>query len=147
MNQADQYLCGTAYHEAGHAVVAWSLGLPVGTISVRADDASGGTQIGSADHLDLIEQIAVAAAGYMAVEVFGQPTYDLAAFSDLNRIRELLEANGITEDDESATLRWKGDQCARDRIVADHAKVIRLAERLVQDGSVEATEFLRLMED
>jgi hypothetical protein len=42
MKQVDQYPRGTAYHEAGHAIVAWSFDVEVGTIHVMADDASGG---------------------------------------------------------------------------------------------------------
>jgi ATP-dependent Zn protease len=71
----ERYQRGTAYHEAGHAVVAWSLGLEVGTISVLADDASGGVQIGSADHLNLVEEIAVCAAGYTAENTFDYHTH------------------------------------------------------------------------
>ena len=44
-------LDGTAYYEAGRAIVAWSLGLEVQSIRIHADDAGGGAVIGSADHL------------------------------------------------------------------------------------------------
>ena len=78
--------------------------------------------------------------------IFGHPTYNVSAFSDHNRIRELLEDHGIIEDGEAGALRSKGDDCARERILAHKIKAIRLAERLVRDGRVEAAEFLRLME-
>jgi hypothetical protein len=44
---------GAAYHEAGHTIVAWALGLPVGdiAIAVGGDDAAGRSQIGVADQL------------------------------------------------------------------------------------------------
>ena len=64
------YPRGTAYHEAGHAVVAWALGLPVRTIRVRVDYAGGDAEIGPADHLSLIEQVAICSAGSAAEEVF-----------------------------------------------------------------------------
>jgi len=34
---------GAAYHEAGHAVVAWALGWPIGniTIGIDGDDSKG----------------------------------------------------------------------------------------------------------
>ena len=38
----------TAFHETGHAVVVWALGLRVGTIEVREEDAGGRTDIGPA---------------------------------------------------------------------------------------------------
>jgi hypothetical protein len=121
--------------------------LEVGTISVLADDASGGVQIGSADHLNLVEEIAVCAAGYTAENTFDYHTHYWAAACDYNRIRKLLEDRGISEGEEAAALRSKGADCARERLVANQAAVIRLAERLVQDGCVDANEFLRLMED
>jgi hypothetical protein len=77
----ERYPRGTAYHEAGHAVVAWSFGLQVGTISVLADDASGSTQIAPAGHLGLVEQIAVCAAGYTAEKTFDYPTHYCAAIA------------------------------------------------------------------
>ena len=137
---------GTAFHEAGHAVVGWSFGLQVGTIHVLPDDASGGARIGPADHLTLVEQIAVCAAGYTAENVFGHPhTNRLAAACDHTRIRKLLEDSAIAEGPEAQTLRLKGADCAGEILLAHEARVIRLAEKLVQDGSVDDAEFLRLM--
>ena len=121
--------------------------MSVGTISVLADDASGGAQIGSSNHLTLVEQIAVCAAGYTAENAFGHHTHYWAAANDYDRIRKLLEANAVVEGEEGEALRSKGAECAGERLLAHKAKVIRLAEWLVQDGCVEAAEFLRLMED
>jgi hypothetical protein len=39
---AAEHLKGMAYHEAGHAVVAWALGLPVGDVYVRKMDEGNG---------------------------------------------------------------------------------------------------------
>src|SRR2546423_174934 len=77
-----KYPHATAFHEAGHAVVAWSLGLPVGVIRVSDDDASGGTEIGPADHLSLTEQIAVWSAGHAAERLFECPAHELADARD-----------------------------------------------------------------
>ena len=126
--------------------MAWSFGLQVGTISVLADDASGGTPIGPADHLGLIEQIAVCAAGYTAENTFGHHTHYWAAADDYDRIRKLLQANAIEEGAEAEALRSKGADCARARLQAFKPKVVQLAEGLVQSGRVDAAEFLRLME-
>jgi hypothetical protein len=68
----------TAYHEAGHAVVAFALGLLVGTIRVRADDAGGTTEIEPADHLTLIDQIALCHAGTAAEQLFDCRSHDWA---------------------------------------------------------------------
>ena len=146
MKRAERYPRGTAYHEAGHAIVAWSFGLQVGTIHVMADDGSGGAQIGPTNHLTLVEQIAVCAAGYTAENVFGHPhTNRLAAACDHTRIRKLLEDGGIAEGPEAQTLRLKGANLADEILRAHEAKVIRLAEKLAQNGSVDGIGFLRLM--
>jgi hypothetical protein len=142
----ERYPRGTAYHEAGHAVVAWSLGLEVGPINVLEEDASGGAQIGSADHLGLVEQIAVCAAGYTAENTFDHRTHYWAAAKDYDRIRNLLQANAIEEGPAAVAMRQQGYDCAHARLLAHEARVIRIAERLVQDGSIDAAEFLRLMD-
>jgi hypothetical protein len=146
MKHAERYPRGTAYHEAGHAIVAWSFGLQVGTIHVMADDGSGGAQIGPTNHLCLVARIAVCVAGYTAENVFGHPhTNRLAAACDHTRIRKLLEDSGIAEGDEAVALRLKGVNCAGETFLAHKDRVIRLAEKLVQDGCVDDAEFLRLM--
>ena len=91
----EKYPRGTAYHEAGHAVVAWSLGLPVQAVHVSSGDASGGAEIGDADQLPLIEQIAICSAGITAEAVFEIPNHELAGFNDRVRIFHLLETQGF----------------------------------------------------
>src|SRR5262249_39914715 len=105
-----RYPRGTAYHEAGHAGVAGSFGLEIGTISIQADDASGSTQIAPADHLGLVEQIAVCAAGYTAEKTFDYHTH-YAAVGDYGRIHKLLEDHCISKGEEAAALRSKGVDC------------------------------------
>ena len=139
---------GTAYHEAGHAVVAWSFGLQVGTINIRADDAGGGAQIGPADHLSVVEQIAVCAAGYIAENEFGHHAPNrLAASRDLIRIRDILKAHAVEEGSRAEGLRSQSYDCALARLRANEPKVVRLAKRLVQNGSVNSAAFLSLMRD
>jgi ATP-dependent Zn protease len=141
----NQYPRGTSYHEAGHAVVAWSLGLHVEAISVRSEDAGGGAKISNADHLSLTEQIAVQYAGYAAERVFECPAHELASMMDMNKIREILEGNGIPEGEEALSYRSKGYERARSLLEINRDKVIKLAERLVECGHISADEFLRLM--
>jgi hypothetical protein len=56
---------GAAYHEAGHIVVAWALGVEVGAaaIGINGDDAKGTAAIGDDEGLPLIDKIALCAAG------------------------------------------------------------------------------------
>jgi hypothetical protein len=120
MTPSKRYPRGIAYHEAGHAVVAWSLGLPVGAVGVSDEDAIGSTQIGLSDHLPLIEQIAVCSAGIAAVEIFGHPIHELAGFKDHERIMRLIEVHGISEEGQGPALRKEGYSFARARFDTAH---------------------------
>ena len=61
---ADDYLWGMAFHEAGHAVVAWSLNLRVESIYIREIGAGNSeTRTDPPDHLPLMDQLATLAAG------------------------------------------------------------------------------------
>ena len=142
----EKYSRGTSYHEAGHAVVAWSLGLPVRAVRV-SDDASGGALIGDADQLPLIEQIAICSGGIAAESLFGNPTHELAGFNDRLMIFHLLEGTGISEEDgQGEARREEGYNFACARLERHRNKVIALAERLIESGHVDRTEFLRLMQ-
>ena len=145
MTMADGYPRSTAFHEAGHAVVAWSFGLTVDAIWVNADDASGGTNISPPHHLTVPEQIAVWWGGTVAQDVFECPGHELAAFKDHEAIMELLEAHEISEDEHGPALRAEGHSIATARLEANKTQVIKLVERLVKVGRVEAAEFLQLM--
>jgi hypothetical protein len=139
---------GTAVHEAGHAVVAWSLGLSVEAIRVTYSDAKGwhgGTDTSRPNHLSLVEQIAICVAGGVAEEIFDCVTHELATFKDNEQILDLLEAHGISEQDQGPALRREGYNCAQTRLEAHKIKVGRLTERLVECGRVDASEFLQLI--
>ena len=76
MSYASNALCGSAFHEAGRAVVARYFGLTVVEIEIR-DDASGRTDtIGSIDDLPLIDRIAVHCAGQASSNCFQVPQSD-----------------------------------------------------------------------
>ena len=51
-----------AYHEAGHVVVAQFLGLTVREVEIE-EDGSGRADIRYAEHLPLVDQIAICVAG------------------------------------------------------------------------------------
>jgi len=141
-----QNLRPTAYHEAGHAVLAWSLGLAVGTISVNADDLSGETKHHPADHLSWTEQIALRRAGEAACDLFGYPAdHEQAYWDDMGKIIALFTANGISHEKDQDVLRKAGYQCARTVLESHKNKVERLAERLVVCGSIDSAEFSSLM--
>jgi len=80
---ADDYLRGLAFHEAGHAVVAWSLNLRVETIYIREIGAgNSGTKTDKPDHLPLTDQLATLAAGVEAEREFKSPLPETAGDRD-----------------------------------------------------------------
>jgi membrane-associated protease RseP (regulator of RpoE activity) len=59
-----------AIHEAGHAVVAWALGLTVQELRI-GDGGKGSSLIQRPDHLSIVERVAIAFAGMEATEITG----------------------------------------------------------------------------
>ena len=127
---SDKDLRRAAFHEAGHAVVARFFGLPVGDHLEIADDGSGKTKIGSADHLPRIDQITVRIAGVAAQDLFGLPKR--AGSHDHGKIIGLVE--GLTEA-ESLKLRNAVYARAREIIKNQKLEVEWLAELLIKDRS------------
>jgi hypothetical protein len=84
-----------AYHEAGHIVVARFLGLTVREVEIE-EDGSGRADISSAEHLPLVDQIAVCVAGIEAQELFNCPMHEHAALGDYRKVRMLLA--GLTDE-------------------------------------------------
>jgi hypothetical protein len=74
---------GAAIHEAGHAIVAFALGLAVEEIAIgiSGDDSAGQSTIQESGHLPLTDQIALCLAGIEAQELFNSHTHELAAMS------------------------------------------------------------------
>jgi hypothetical protein len=67
MEHADDDLRGMAFHEAGHAVVAWSLNLRVESIYIREIGAgNSATKTDPPDRLPFMDQLATLAAGLEA---------------------------------------------------------------------------------
>ena len=128
---SDEDLRRAAFHEAGHAVVARSFGLWVGDHLEIADDGSGKTKIGSADHLPRIDQITVRIAGMAAQDLFGLPK-PRAGYHDHGKIIGLVD--GLTAA-ESLKLRNAAYARAREIIKNQKLEVEWLAELLIKERS------------
>jgi ATP-dependent Zn protease len=133
-------------HEAGHAVVAWSLKLPVTAIHIINKETGwhGGTVAGKAD--DLRDQVMVLAAGRAAGSVFECPADERAWLWDFAEIASLLLRHGISRRQEIDQQIDEADGRARRVLEAHRDKVLKLTELLV-DGDVDRTTFERLMND
>ena len=134
-------LSGAAFHEAGHAIVARFFGLGIGAIEIGidGDDAKGKTDISSADHLTLVDRVAIWAAGIAAQRLFKQPTHELAGLDDLARIHELLEDELNAETDRDACYD-AGFKRAREILASRREAVERLAHSLIEHRKIDGTK-------
>ncbi|BBZ94535.1 hypothetical protein ACMA5K_27125 [Bradyrhizobium diazoefficiens] len=135
---------GAAFHEAGHIVVAWSLGLAVGgaEIAIGGDDAKGTAEVQTPDHLDLLDQLAVCAAGLEAQELFEAPTHDIGGVGDYGQMWNLLED---VEEEDRRSLIDKGHARASELVSAHRETVERIAAALLQKKRLDADEVARLL--
>jgi ATP-dependent Zn protease len=138
---------GTAYHEAGHAVVAWSFGVKIASVRVQADGEGGTDHPPGVDgHLLLEQKLEILAAGKAAEKLFGYRAGDLAAIDDIGAMWMLLSRHGI--DDEAGRQEFisESERRALTRLNDHKNRVIRLAERLSKTGRVGFEEFQQLMQ-
>lgn len=100
-------LTATAFHEAGHAVMAVSLGRPVQKVSISpAQLHSGGTRLGVCElqkgrtkaSKDAVEdEVLILFAGMVAESQFTGSYCQRGASRDLNAIRRLMQARAANE--------------------------------------------------
>jgi ATP-dependent Zn protease len=132
----------TAWHEAGHAVVAWERGLSPTLVSIRAQDESFGrsqhTPAGDCSILeDRTRESIVAMAGWAAELASGEAddgvTYDSSDLSwVLNRIDEHAPSQVDVE------LGWAESEAVR--IVSSNLeRVRRLADELTKREEIAGT--------
>jgi hypothetical protein len=140
----DKFPRETAVHEAGHAIVAYRLGLIVGDVHVNADDASGGAEVACADRLSFIDQLAICFAGRVAEGLLEVRAHPNAAACDHIRVRNLLK--GISDED-GRRLRDSGWNRAAELLEPEKVAIGRVAEWLVENGRMSGAAFKRLMEE
>jgi ATP-dependent Zn protease len=145
--QANDYLRGMAFHEAGHAVVAWSVNLRVESICICEIGAGNSqTKTGPPGHLPLMHQLATLAAGLEAGWAFNCPLPEQAAYRDclmaITLVREHHE--GLAWDEIQSHLAT-GHAHARELLLEQRDRVIRVAEHLREVRHIAAAEFLTLM--
>jgi hypothetical protein len=137
MNTADPLRHTTAIHEAGHAIVAWALGLKVRALSI-GEAGSGRSCIEDPSHLPLSDRIAVAAAGMEATDLLHLSAWDEAGFSDVAKIVNLLDQYS---DDEGAhdEMQNSGHALASE-ILGNRLRLLSdLAEALGREGTLDET--------
>ena len=140
---------GLCCHEAGHAVVAWSFGVPVVAVYVTFSVARGwqcGTRYfwRSQRGLHFMDQATSLAAGRAGEELFDCPAHYSAWLADLEEISVLLNAKGISEDEHWARV-TEARECARVILKNHRERALKLVNRLAEAGHVGDAEFSRLM--
>jgi hypothetical protein len=128
---------GAAVHEAGHAVVAWTLGLKVPQLRI-GEDGKGASCIECSAHLPILDQIAVAAAGMEAVELLRAPTWELAGLTDAAKIDDLLD----NYPDQREHLTSRGHEWAREILASRLTALASIADALALSGFLDATALI-----
>ena len=140
------FLRGNAYHEGGHAIVGWALGLHVGEITIRDDRPGDNAKMAGGEKLALLDQVAVWNAGRVAEETFGHLLPSWAANRDREETLKVLAAHEIRE--EAEVKKWIADGRARaQQLLTKHEhEVHRLATHLIECRHMDAAEFEHFME-
>ncbi len=135
----------TAIHEAGHVVVAWTLGLPVGAmeVGIGGDDTVGKSEIADTGSLSTIDHIALCAAGVEAERVFGcSAPRDHSAWSDYSRIEMILDNMPIEKAEE---MLFSGHDRAFEILNQRRFLIELVAEHLARNGRLEESDVRALL--
>ena len=137
---------GAAYHEAGHAVVAWALGLRVHrmVIGIAGDLTAGEADIEEKGSISLVDRIAICSAGGDAQELFDAPTNDICTISDMGKIYDLI---GDFNEPAGSCLRQIGFQKSREILKQHRDMVARLAQALVERMELTEAEINALLSE
>lgn len=88
-----------AFHEAGHAVVAWLFGLRLKRIYLDLETEGGGAPAVAPAGLGLVQRIVILYAGTVSEEIFKGPAVFRRSIEDRANVHVLLEKNGTPEED------------------------------------------------
>jgi len=126
----------TAYHEAGHAVVGWALGLHIGWVRIE-DDYNGKADIGISDHLPPADQVAIAMGGWYGAALSGvEPLHDDETLGDHAYALNVTSA-ACPDDDEASEIVYREGSDRAQALVAGHAELVaQIADELLRRGEI-----------
>jgi hypothetical protein len=140
---------GICCHEAGHAIVAESVGIPIEAIHVTFTEEKGWYGYNESKesdcHLPFTDRITILIAGKTAEEVFERPAHDKAWGDDAGKIALLLLNNEIPETEHCTQIN-NAKERARPILESQRQKVLDLTDWLFRHGNIYRSEFLRLMD-
>jgi hypothetical protein len=124
-----------AYHEAGHAVVAWSFGLPLARVYLDLEKEGGGVDYLAErfGRLCLLQQIVFHYGGPVSEKIFRGLAASKRCSGDHVNVHVLLEKNGTPEaEPEGQTLQTRAYSWAEEFLRRHEARVGRIAKLLLQ---------------
>ncbi len=137
-----------AFHEAGHVVVAWALGLEVkwARLLPETEDAAGEVNRQAGDHLPPEDQIAVLMGGFWGAEMSGVPQINPAEFQrdevqTLNVMLRTYPEGDVAQEE----LRARGIAKAQELAMLHEESIILIAEELERRGEILASEIASLL--
>jgi hypothetical protein len=141
-SEQEKYPAATAYHEAGHAVVACCLVLKVGHIHIDKYGEGGGTELECADGLTIIEQVALRVAGMEAQAMSTHKSTLPLGHEDNKRLLILL--SGLS-DACGEEIRTEGFKLAHELLELNKAKLDTVAAHLIKHGQLSGADFATIM--
>jgi len=138
-----------AIHESGHAVVAHGVGFELEAVEMDCATGNGGADYIMPDDADLVAEVAVTSAGYVAEHLARRASS--MAYRDYLKIRRLL---AHLPEAERASVHAEGFRQAETILVVEWDAVLRLAAELLarrwRDGSsiviIEGDELMALLQ-
>jgi hypothetical protein len=130
---------GLAYHEAGHAVVAWALQCAV----IEIDLVKRHVQATYPQHrLPFRDQAAICCAGTMAEDMFDALYHDRSGWGDLASLGRLLEGLEPAAD---KSIRTTAKQRAKELLEENRVFVDRVASHLMLNDTVDEGAFVKVI--
>jgi len=133
----------TAFHEAGHAVVAYCLGLEVRHICINSDDESGRTDTLPHNELTMLDQATFILAAVEAQKIWDAGSKHMAAARDYG---DFINLTIGLADEEREEVRLRAIEHAKNFLLTHKAQVEAVAHRLMERGQIDGSEFMRLMQ-
>lgn len=135
-----------AYHEVGHAIVAFALGLEVAWLRLLPNDRIRAGEVihQEPEHLLPEEQVALAMAGWSGVQMSGVPQTRKGEFDrDLAQMWNVLFREHPDDDAAQDELEDRGIAKAQ-KILEEHATAVHaLARELEARGQLDGAEVKR----
>jgi hypothetical protein len=134
-----------AFHEAGHVVVGWALGLEIGGTRIRPD-GTGGADIAASDSLPLVDRVAIYMAGIVAAEMSGvEAVHEKEIWGDMGEVVSIGSREHPGDESAQLALMRAGRVRAASILTVHGAVLSRLSNELERAGELDAEAVARLL--